>query len=279
MTGTTEGAIESAEQLLGMWRALIEDVGAVATTHAGVAHRWADTAFGFYNTLTFADAGVDRAELDARLDHAAAFMRASTRSGFLWVFEELLTDAARTDLDQAAARAGLARAMTCYGMAGDVLPFPEPTHPALRFERVSTPAHLEAYADLNAHAYAMAEADVRAVFTGSRIWRTGIHAYLGFEGDRPVCCAGAYPVDGRLFVVLVATEPDRQRRGFGEAVTRKALYEAAKATGLRRATLQATELGRPVYERIGLDVTATVPLYGLAPVNAPPAGRGRESDS
>jgi hypothetical protein len=55
---------------------------------------------------------------------------------------------------------------------------------------------------------------------------------VGFEGDTPVCCAGSYPVDGCLFVVLVATGPTQHRRGFGEAVTRKALYEGAEATGL-----------------------------------------------
>jgi ribosomal protein S18 acetylase RimI-like enzyme len=264
MVGTRDGAVESAQQLLGMWKALIEDRGAAATSEAGVAHRWADTAFGFYNTLSFADAGVDGTELRARLDHAVTVMRASERTGFLWVFEELLTDAARADLDRVADEAGLARAMTCYGMAGDILPLPAPHHPDLRFERASTQAHLDAYASLNARAYAMSEADVRAAFAGSTLWREDIHAYIGFEGDRPVCCAGTYPVDGRLFVVLVATDPDRQRRGFGEAVTRKALHEGAKATGLTRATLQATDAGRPVYERIGLRLTSNVPLYGLA---------------
>lgn len=263
MVGTKAGAMESAEQLLGMWQALIEDYGATATTEAGVAHRWADTRFGFYNTLTFADADVDVATLAARLDHAGRFMRSSDKTGFFWLFEELLTDEAQTQLPTMATQAGLAPAMTCYGMAGDVLPLPEPSHPALRFERVSTQAHLDAFASLNARAYGMSEADAREVFEDSDLWRNDIYAYLGFEGDTPLCCAGSYPVDGRLFVVLVATEPTEQRRGFGEAITRKALHEGAKATGLTRATLQATEAGRPVYERIGLRVTSRVPLYGL----------------
>jgi len=264
MIGTAAGAIESSEQLLGMWKALVEDVGATAVAEAGVAHRWADTAFGFYNTLLFADPGVDHTELALRLDHAVAFMRDSKRSGFLWLFEELLTDTARSELGKAVERAGLLRAMTCYGMAGDVLPLPEPMHPNLRFERVSTQGHLNAYAGLNARAYGMSEADACAAFAGSRLWLEDIYAYVGFQDDRPVCCAGTYPVDGRLFVVLVATEGDCQRRGFGEAVTRKALYEGSKATGFSRATLQATEAGRPVYERIGLGVTSIVSLYGLA---------------
>lgn len=264
MTETVEGAMESAEQLLGMWQALIEDVGAKAFTQGGLAHRWADTAFGFYNTLSFGDAGVDPKKLTSRLNHAAAIMRSSQHSGFLWLFEELLTDAARANLDAMIAQAGLARALSCYGMAGDVLPLPEPTHTDLRFERVANQGHLDAYADLNARAYSISETDARAGFAGSRLWLKDIYAYIGFVDERPVCCAGTYPVKGRLFVVLVATEPSCQRRGFGEAVTRKALYEGSKATGLTRATLQATDAGRPVYKRIGLGVTSIVQLYGLA---------------
>ena len=264
MIGTQEGAIESAEQLLGMWRALIKDYGSTAKVDAGVAHCWADAAFGFYNALSFADPNVDVSELRTRLDHVVAFMRASDKAGYLWLFEELLTDKARAGLDDAIEQAGLAHAMTCYGMAGDMLPFPDPHHPALRFERVSSQAHLDAYANLNAHAYSLPEMDTRTAFEGSALWRNDIYAYIGYEDDVPVCCAGSYPVDGRLFVVMVATEPAHHRRGFGEAVTRKALYEGARETGLVRATLQATDAGRPVYERIGLRVTSQVSLYTLA---------------
>jgi GNAT superfamily N-acetyltransferase len=231
MSGTVNGAVESAEQLLGMWTALVEDLGAKATTTKGVARRWADTAFGFYNTLSFADFGIDPSKLAPRLDQAVAFMRGSENVGFLWLFEELLTDAARFGLAGMIEQAGLTRAMTCYGMAGDILPLPEPADAGLRFERVATQEHLDAYAGLNAQAYQMSENDVQSAFAGSRLWTNDIYAYLGFEGDRPVCCAGSYPVDGCLFVAMVATVPDCQRRGFGEAVTRKALYEGAKATG------------------------------------------------
>ncbi len=64
----------------------------------------------------------------------------------------------------------------------------------------------------------------------SDVWREGIYAFLGLENGVPVCCAGCRPVDGRLFVVLVAPEPTAYSCGFGEAVTRKALFEAGRVT-------------------------------------------------
>lgn len=64
---------------------------------------------------------------------------------------------------------------------------------------------------------------------GPRLWKRDVHAYLGMRGDAPVACA--------------ATAPEWQRRGYREAVTRKALNDGALATGLTCATLRATVAG------------------------------------
>ncbi|GAA3310662.1 hypothetical protein GCM10020295_78340 [Streptomyces cinereospinus] len=45
-------------------------------------------------------------------------------------------------------------------------------------------------------------------------------------------------------------------------MTRKALYEGARATGLTRATLHATAAGAPVYPRIGFE--PNTPLHFFA---------------
>ena len=46
-------------------------------------------------------------------------------------------------------------------------------------------------------------------------------------------------------------------------MTRKALHEGGRATGLTRATLHATVAGAPVYRRIGFEPNSTVHFYGL----------------
>ena len=88
----------------------------------------------------------------------------------------------------------------------------------------------------------------------------GVTRY-SYEGSRSVACAGACGVDGCLFLVLVATNPNRQRRGFGEAVTREALYEAIQSTGIERVCLQTTAAGKPVYERISLRQNLLLQLF------------------
>ncbi|MFF0478432.1 GNAT family N-acetyltransferase [Streptomyces sp. NPDC004284] len=253
------------EQLAVVWRAMVldRDEGADVRDLPGIAVRWADCRFAFWNCVTLTEVGADGALLERRLREAAEVMRSKKQPGFLWVFEDLIEDEARAGLDAAAERAGLVHAFPGTGMAGDLLPLPEPVHPDLTFVRVSTDEHLQAYADLNSRAYGFALEDGRDGLAGSALWKEQVHAYLGLRDGVPVTCAATVEADGRLFVVLVATDPEWERRGYGEAVTRKALYEGGRATGLTRATLHATAAGAPVYPRIGFRPNSPMRFFAL----------------
>lgn len=258
-------SIESVEQLADAWRGMVldRDPDADVRDLPGIAVRWADCGFAFWNCVTLTDVGADAELLGQRLVQVADIMRAKRHPGFLWLFEDLLADDARAVLDAAAERAGLHHAFPGTGMAGDLLPVAEPTHPDLTFVRVTTDDQLLAYADLNSRAYGFPLEDGRDGLAGSTLWKDGVHAYLGLRDGVPVTCAASVEAAGRLFVALVATDPDCQRKGYGEAVTRKVLYEGGRATGLTRATLHATVAGAPVYRRIGFEPNSTVHFYGL----------------
>ncbi|MFC5013403.1 MULTISPECIES: GNAT family N-acetyltransferase [Streptomyces] len=253
------------EQLATVWRAVVldRDPGADVRDLPGIAVRWADCRFAFWNCVTLTDVKAEAPLVERRLAQAADIMRAKRHPGFLWLFEDLLDAGARSALDDAAGRAGLQLAFPGTGMAGNVLPLPRPVHPDLTFARVRSDDELTAYADLNSRAYGFGLDEGRDGLAGSALWRQEAYAYLGLREGVPVTCAAAVPADGRLFVALVATAPEWQRRGYGEAVTRKALHEGARATGLTRATLHATEAGAPVYPRIGLRPNSPIRFYGL----------------
>ncbi|MFH8410969.1 GNAT family N-acetyltransferase [Streptomyces sp. NPDC018019] len=264
MTRPTE-SVESMEQLAESWRvmALDRDADADVRDLPGIAVRWADCRFAFWNCLTLTDVDAGAELVGQRLHQAAAIMRSKEHPGFLWLFEDLLDDGARATFRTAAEQAGLQYAFPGTGMAGDLLPIPDPSHPDLTFARVTTDEQLLAYADLNSCAYGFPLEDGRDGLAGSALWKNEVYAYLALRGDVPVACAATVGVRGRLFVILVATDPQWQRRGYGEAVTRKALYEGARATGLTRATLHATVAGAPVYPRIGFKPNTPIHFYGL----------------
>jgi ribosomal protein S18 acetylase RimI-like enzyme len=264
MTGIAE-SIESNEQLALVWRALALDRNPAADVRdlPGIAVRWAECRFAFLNCLTLTDVGATTGLLEQRLTQAADIMRSKNYPGYLWVFVDLLDGPARTVLNAAADRAGLEYVIPATGMAGDILPIPDPSHPDLIFVRVTTDEHVQALADLNSRAYGLPVEEGRDGFGGSVLLRKQAYAYLGMRDGVPVTTASTLEADGRLIVIMVATDPDCERKGYGEAVTRKALHEGAKATGLTRATLHATAAGAPVYPRIGFKPNSPMRLYTL----------------
>ena len=163
------------EQLALVWRAMVldRDPDADVRDLPGVAVRWADCRFAFWNCITLTDVGVDADLLGQRLSQAADIMRAKKHPGFLWLFEDLLDDGARSMLETAAGQAGLQHAFPGTGMAGDLLPIPDPVHPDLTFARAD-PRH--AARDRSRNAYTRVSASSRThrfIFTACRVdyWR------------------------------------------------------------------------------------------------------------
>jgi GNAT superfamily N-acetyltransferase len=264
MADISPDALESVRQLADTWQTIVMDYGPSDVRDLpGMTIRWADSKFPFWNVVTLTDQGTDGRLLDERLAQAADYMRQKKQPGLIWLFEDLLDPSCRRGLSAAVDRAGLSLSMSGFGMAGDILPIAEPTHPELQFIRVRTDDELQAYADLNSRAYGMPFEAGRDGLGGSELWKSGIYAYLGLESGVPVSAAATIRTNDCLFLALVATAPEAQLKGYGEATTRKALFEGAKATGLTRTALHATMAGAPVYQRIGYRKVATMRFYGL----------------
>ena len=64
-----------------------------------------------------------------------------------------------------------------------------------------------------------------------------------------------------LAVALVATAPAQRRRGYAEAVMRRALEVAASTHGDCPTVLHATDAGRPIYARMGYAPISTHTLF------------------
>jgi GNAT superfamily N-acetyltransferase len=84
--------------------------------------------------------------------------------------------------------------------------------------------------------------------------------WVGWVDDRPVTTTRLHTGAGVAGVYGVVTVDDARRRGYGEAITRRAL-RAARDAGLRIATLQASDAGRGVYERVGFRELIRYRLY------------------
>ena len=80
--------------------------------------------------------------------------------------------------------------------------------------------------------------------------------WLGYVHGRLVTVAVSCVLAGVVGIYFVATLPDARGRGYGAAIT----DAAARANADLPAVLQSSDMGRPVYERIGFETLARYSL-------------------
>lgn len=95
------------------------------------------------------------------------------------------------------------------------------------------------------------------LFTPKTLGARGWHHFVGYVGDRPVAAGSSYVGDRLLRVENIATLGDVRGRGFGVAIT-----AATIAVDLSKpAALVASDLGRPIYEKLGFQALERVTYW------------------
>ena len=108
---------------------------------------------------------------------------------------------------------------------------------------------------------------VRSFLTVAALADPATAVYAGYVDGQPVATSLGYRTGDTIGVYNVATVESARRRGYGAAMTRKAIA-AGGAAGCSVATLQASAMGFPIYESIGFRTVARYRAY----VEPGPAG-------
>lgn len=87
---------------------------------------------------------------------------------------------------------------------------------------------------------------------------------LATVDGRPVACGTAWLTGRTAGLYNITTLEAARGRGIGYAVT-ATLLEMARDRGCTEAILHATELGRPVYERLGFEEVCRMPMFVWVP--------------
>lgn len=151
------------------------------------------------------------------------------------------------------------------GMALDLDTLAEPSRPpGLRIERALDRRALEDWRDVFVAAYEIppfvGQAWVDATLSlgpAAAPWQM----YVGYLDGEPVANTILFNGAGVASVYGVGTAPKARGRGVGGAITLQPLIDA-RTQGYRYAVLFATEMGHPVYRRLGFrDVGSTIGRY------------------
>ena len=83
---------------------------------------------------------------------------------------------------------------------------------------------------------------------------------VGYADGRPVASGLGWRSGRTIGVYSIATVPEARRRGYGAAMTARVVADGA-AAGCDVAALQASEMGRPIYERLGFRTVVRYAAY------------------
>jgi len=123
--------------------------------------------------------------------------------------------------------------------------------------RVVDAGNYDEHVETMATGFGLPAGILRSFFTVDLFGRGPFEAFTAYDPatGQPASTAALILSDGVAGIYNVATPEPFRRRGFGEATTRAAV-DAGRRHGCSLATLQASEMGDPIYERMGFRTVA-----------------------
>jgi GNAT superfamily N-acetyltransferase len=241
------------------WRVICRDAPrrCVATAD-GIDYIFSGLPLAFFNIAVLTQPSISASELRACGHAAREWAAAMAVPWFFVVTHESIEPG--VDVTAILGDCGLGAALPLTGMFATHVP-PRASAPTGLQVRVShADEDCATLVDINSAAYEMDLEPAKAVLGKQAFWNDHV-AVLGSVDGAPASGAAVLNVDGCHYVALVATAPGYRRRGYGEAMMRRALDVATSTYGERPTVLHATDAGRPIYSRMGYAPISTHTLY------------------
>lgn len=188
---------------------------------------------------------------DEVLSRAKPFFSGRTQGYCVWIAAH-----ADADLEEAALAAGMRTVdgASAPRMAIDRVPDAPAIPAGVHLREVVDEAGRRAYVDVTVPAYAdsfLPEHVITAQLSSlESLHDDDVRAVVAYDGDDPVAAAMVVVSDGVAGVQFVGTVPGARRRGLAELCTQWTV-RAGFELGAFAAVLEASEMGEPVYRRMG----------------------------
>jgi len=166
--------------------------------------------------------------------------------------------------------------MVAFPIDCDAIAAPAP--PELEIRRVTDAAGIDAHRQVVTVGFGSDPAVALGTACPDLLDRPECVVYVGYADGGPVISGLGWRTGRTLGVYSIATIESARRRGYGAAMTARAVADGV-VVGCDVAALQASEMGRPIYERLGfrtvVKYTAYLEAAGASPVETFPPSSTR----
>jgi ribosomal protein S18 acetylase RimI-like enzyme len=226
----------------------------------GVSIASAGSTFQMFNAAFLSAQVATAAELSKRILLPTVHFDARGLEWAYWVCEDLMEPVARKRSRQLFEKHGLRHSVDLPGMVAERLKPPVRKLPAIEARRVCAGTTREAFCAIGSLCFHVPLAWFCEVFDSDSVWEN-FAGWVGYVDGEAVSTTAIVMGAGAVGVYNVATVPERQRHGYGEALMRIAVAEAQREHGVEQVILQSTPAGYKLYERMGFRTVTRVAVY------------------
>lgn len=203
------------------------------------------------------------ADLRSRVDAANGHYCARGARWSLWMCEDHVDVAVRNEVRRELLQTGFRQIASPPGMLAESLAPPVRTLPAIDCRPVADGGTRLAFTHISAISFDIPFHTAQRVYAEDAAWKGPYRGWIGSVNETPVCCAATVIESDAIGVYSVGTLPGYRRRGYAEALMRRAVDIVRAETGLSRTLLQASDVGEALYRQMGYRQVSRYAVYLL----------------
>jgi GNAT superfamily N-acetyltransferase len=231
-------------------RATVMRAGGVVTLLTGLPMDWFNQVLIEREEATVAGVLAGVAQARGRGDHFVVRLREGIDDRFI----PTLTQAGLAPAEEETSIPG----MVAFPIDHDAIA--EHASPDLEIRRVTDAAGVDAHCQVVTAGFGSDPAVAQGTACRDLLDRPECTVYVGYADDHPVASGLGWRTGRTVGVYSIATIESARRRGYGAAMTARAVADGVDA-GCDVAALQASEMGRPIYERLGFRTVVRYAAY------------------
>jgi GNAT superfamily N-acetyltransferase len=231
-------------------RAEVSRAGGVVTVLTGLPMDWFNQVLIERAEATAAGVLAGVAQARERGDHFVVRLREGIDDRFI----PTLTQAGLAPAEEETSMPGMVAFPIDHGAIA------EHASPELEIRRVTDAAGIDVHCQAVTAGFGSDPAVALGTACPDLIDRPECVVYVGYADGNPAVSGLGWRTGRTVGVYSIATIASARRRGYGAAMTARAVADGVIA-GCDVAALQASEMGRPIYERLGFQTVVRYAAY------------------